>query len=391
MTRAVPIGQAESQQLEFKGSQALRKPISIVREVTAMLNSGYHGEVWVGVVERDEKAVGIETIENVASERRRIEDALIDLIEPSPGRNEVEVHAVASDAGNVLMIEVKANPPRSPYALRKDGGRVYATRVGARIRPLARDEIRDAFRADGAADDRQETALERARSELHPPEAIIDTALLRVVPAYPQGLDLTKEERETLADPERTGSRAGGWTYGNAFSRFEPGHNAWKLDFGTPGGVLRTKIRAGGSLEFRADLTQFEHEHPRELYPLALLEYPTSVLRLFREVHKHNKAPKPGPCAVGLSLFGVRGWKLRPFSPKSLGFLTEHPGYEHHVFRESDGLVVDLDSVEWEDLLAPDDRVALRLIRGVYRSFGYEDDAIPAEFDQERMVLRIPQ
>lgn len=389
MKHDLPIGKSESQELEFKSRESLQRPVKIAREVAAMLNSGKGGRVWIGIVEEDEVAVGIEPIEEAPKERRRVEDGLVELIEPPPDREVVSVDIVEIDAGKLLVVVVHPSPRPAPYALLQNGGRVYAKRFGARIRPLTREEIRDAFLATEEPTG-GEDALEKARSRAHDRRrVIINTILVQIIPAKNQHLDLSKEQRELLADPERTGSRAGGWTYGHEFSRFSPGHDEWKLEFKTSRGTVTTTIRSDGSVESMAGIDFVDFEEKRELYPFALVEYPTSVLRLFRTMHRaRDETAAAGPCFVGLSLHGLRGWKLRPRSPDAAVY-RELPGHPHLTYEESDVLSVDLASVDWEDLMSDDDRVALRLVRGVYRTFGYEDDPLPREFDQESMKLRL--
>jgi hypothetical protein len=392
MTFTVPIGREESQELEFKGSAALRHVASIAREVAAMLNAGRRGEVWIGITDRDEVAAGIEPIDDALRARRQVEDALTDRIEPPPGQAEASVHVVKTEVGDVLVVDVRADPERGPYAFTKGGGRDYLVRFGARLRPLTREELREAFQRERGKAGELDAALEGARARLGERRTVVsDCLLLQVAPAIDQELELNPEQREMLADPSRTGNRAHGWTYGSAYRRFGPGHRRWELVVDARRGALSTIIQADGSLEFRAPLARLEREHEREIHPYALLEYPTSVLRMYRELLSLIPAPRPCPCVVGLALIGVRKWKLRPHSPRSLEYQLEDPDHGPRVHLDADVLPVDLGAVPWDDFTAKDDRVALRLIRGVYRSFGFEDGAIPREFDAETQMLRMPR
>ena len=53
------LGKAESDRLEFKEAEALRRPANIGREVVGFLNAD-GGEIWIGVKEEHERAVGYE-------------------------------------------------------------------------------------------------------------------------------------------------------------------------------------------------------------------------------------------------------------------------------------------------------------------------------------------
>jgi hypothetical protein len=145
-------------------------------------------------------------------------------------------------------------------------------------------------------------------------------------------------------------------------------------------------------LEFTLPLDSFIHVTERgadwadkELYPYAVLEYPVSVLRLYRAIQ--NELGAAPSCAIGFSMFGLRDWRLRPFSPKSPGYRREHPGFQHQPpFPDRDLSITDL-VAQRDDLSAPDDRVALRLVQRIYHGFGYEPRAIPAEFDPKTMLF----
>ena len=383
-----PLGRKEGQHLEFEDARALEDLASIAREVVAMLNSTHGGEIWIGVAEKDEVAVELQAIPDADRQLRRVQDALIDRIEPSPGPDELTLETVPVERRVLILVRTTKDPLRRPYALVQKGTRMYAIRVQGRIRPMTREELRAAFQLEVERKPREEEVRSRI---LETWDRNNDALMLHAVPIEHQRLDPPLDLREALANPEPRGGRAGGWTYGNAFSRFAPdGDKSWRLDFETPRGRLRTRISADGALEFHAPLQWLSYERERDFHPFALLEGPTSVLRMFGELLRSNPQRVPCPCLVGLALTGVRGWKLRPFSPHAVGFRSGHPGHEHRVFLESDEIVVGPDLVEWEDVVSGDDRVALRLIRGVYRWFGYEDDAIPKEFDQERRRLTIP-
>jgi len=54
------------------------------------------------------------------------------------------------------------------------------------------------------------------------------------------------------------------------------------------------------------------------IWPLALLEYPTSVFRLARSLHGALSRPPESRLLADLALFALQGWALRPHSPASM-------------------------------------------------------------------------
>jgi hypothetical protein len=83
MQEAAPIGACEDHRTEFKRQDALRKLEPISHAVVSMLNAA-GGNVWIGVIEQDERWVGVEPIADAENEARRLQDHLIATIEPSP-------------------------------------------------------------------------------------------------------------------------------------------------------------------------------------------------------------------------------------------------------------------------------------------------------------------
>ena len=143
MSERIPLGRKEDLHLEFTSADALRRPELIGREVAAMLNAE-GGEVWVGFRDQEGTAVELEGVANPGREADALLGSLIDRLEPSPLPEEVRVEPVPLDQGlAVLRIRVDPRPERRPYALIRSGGRHFQVRVGSRIRPLARQEIRD--------------------------------------------------------------------------------------------------------------------------------------------------------------------------------------------------------------------------------------------------------
>lgn len=143
MSHDIPLGKKEGPRLEFKGAAALKAPKVLGHGIVAMLNAE-GGEVWVGLREENERAVAIDPIADPEGERRRLLDHLVDAIEPWLSA-EIEVESQPSEEGFVLRIVARPEPRHRPYALLKSGGRQYVIRVGPRIRPMTREELKRRF------------------------------------------------------------------------------------------------------------------------------------------------------------------------------------------------------------------------------------------------------
>jgi len=386
------LGRAEDQRLEFKSGDALKQPSRIARAIVAMLNSGLGGEIWIGVAEKDGRADRLEPLEDLGRKKSRLWDHLVDSIDPSPLPGEVDLEEIAVGEGGLLVIRVGAEARRGPYAFLREGGRHFVVRVAERVRPMSRQEI---FTEVPGSRTQPNDPVEQAREAVSRRCEEIrqdGTAWMMIKPAVDQLLELTREQVERWSDPTTTGNRRMGWHYARTFAGVERVQGVhWKV---RSGGQQTLLIRKDGSLELSLPLSAFSHpinlapEKDDELFPYALLEYPVSVLRLFRAIQAAAPEPKPCPCVVGLAMFGLRGWKLRPFSPRSPGYRIPHPGFEHRTFPDRD-LILDPLTVGWDDMIASDDRVALRLVKQVYGWFGYDPEAIPVEFDQDAAVLRL--
>ena len=145
------LGKAESDHLEFKEAAALRRPANIGREVVGFLNAG-GGDIWVGVEEKDGRAVGFQPIADIERARSALLDHLIDTIEPPFRSDEVDVKC----EGDLIHVTVKKGM-RLPYAQR-DSGRRFWIRIDHRLREMSREEIgkefAKAFKAESTRKDR---------------------------------------------------------------------------------------------------------------------------------------------------------------------------------------------------------------------------------------------
>jgi hypothetical protein len=390
MSDEIPLGKKEDLHLEFKSADSLKDPEKIAREVVAMLNAD-GGEVWVGLGEEEERAVLVESIPDVERESRRLHDYLVDVIEPPPDAQEVRVIIRESDEGkNLLCIETMPSSHRKPYAFLRKGGRFYVTRVGARIRPMTREEILSK-QPDGldAGVERAELALLAARKEVLASGRQI--LWLRFEPGVEISLDIqSRMLEEILQDPRVSGNRFPGWNFASFLSRPRPQQDALiAADEGR-----QVTIRRDGGLIFDASLTALLWQgEENEIWPLALLEYIVSSFRISRSVYREALRPQD-PVAVDLALAGGKGWKLRAGTPGAgtMGAMFFRLRYPIRTFTESADLVLTQPlTFRFEEIDREPDRCGYRLIERVYEAFGIRREDIPNLFDSESGRLVLPE
>ena len=402
----IPLGREESQTLELKGRDALQKPSGIARGVVAMLNAK-GGEIWVGLAEANGRAVEVQPVKNAQSERDRLWNHLLDTIEPPPLADEIHVEVVPADAGSVLRIDVAPQAARRPYAQWKEGGRHFLIRIGARIRPMTREEMRGAMTSqEKGLPSKLDAALGRLLKER---EELLSskqpTFWIRLQPDRELGIDIQSKKLETyLRDPTLSGNRRSGWTFANPF--IEPPRieqNRLVLGDDKSG---RTVIERSGAIEHRAPLHWLAHskQDPSEIYPYALLEKTVSIFRLASAIYRDpelSSEEMPHPprsnfqIAVDIALTSARGWKLRAYSPRSYAWVFEHhkvEGFEQLQGTLAGDLLLERPLVlKSKELLITPDRCALRLISRIYEAFGLTEDKIPNEFDRTRGILVMPE
>lgn len=389
MTR-LPLGEKESQRLELKGRDALKDRHRIGREVVAMLNAE-GGEVWVGLAEEDGRAVKVEPIENAETERRMLRDFLVDSIEPSPGHSEVEVHAEDADQrGQVLRVEVRPTVERKPYALLKQGGRWYVTRVGDRLRPMTRDEVFGAAEGENRRNEELQVTIRKVielrKKVLESPEP---TFWLHLAPSPPLQIDLHAPTlREIAVEPTITKNRNAGWTFVRATEEphLTKGRLSWRTAY-----RRETEIKEDGSLTCRAPLASlyWKGDDPKEIWPLVLLELPISAFRVASVLYEEYRRSggSGGHVIADLVLRGLQGWRLRGGSPRSLLWFGGTNEYQDAIdLTWEDPLVFSL-----EEVIDEHDRCGFRLVRRVYEAFGFYEDAIPQEFDRKTGRLVLPE
>jgi hypothetical protein len=382
------LGKPEDEHLELKAAEALRRPADIAKEVVGFLN-GSGGEVWIGIEENEGVAINVQTIENVEDARRSLLDYLVEVLEPRFGQDEVRVDCVAG----VLVVVVKKGSDR-PYAVR-DNGRRFVVRIADRLREMTREEIARDFRQGGPNQEQTRQSSVNAKNTLRKAQEHDglqrDQLWLRIVPVEPLAIDFadkaTQERfRAWLTDPTTTGNRRSGWNFANDLARLRfPGGT--KAEQGTDADYKRISVNEDGQVTFAVDvhaLSRIELPIPVVL-PYAALEYPASVFRFMARILEvyPPKYPDP-PIIAGIVIKGMRGWTLRPGSPREPVDM-----FEKVLPLAKDIIEIDPDRLEFSAKQVQDepDRCALRIVRRIYGEFGLAAEDIPREFDQTRGVL----
>ena len=395
-----PLGEQESLTAEFKRADALKDPANIAREVVALLNAE-GGEIWIGVGETAGVADVIEAVPNPEQQRDRLQDALVDLVEPSPiiGR-ELEIEVVPFPADQTRgLVRVRVSPGRGgPYALLRQTARAYLKRTGSRLRSMTREEIADAFRGASGVADREQQRIETATQKLEADLYAISARLARdggmrvIVRTAGDDVELALKRDELLPllqEPSRTGNRPLGWNFTSSYSELVPlAGEGYR--FGEIGSVQWLEISPRGDIDFNTVLERLHWRGEKDrLWPFALLEFPISVARLARVLYA-NSATKTVPVdakiLLGLGLFRISRMTLSPHSPHSIAYQFADRARKI----ETDDFVTAV-LVSWAELHESPDRCAYHLVRQVYRAFGFEEDEMPAEYNRDTGQLTFPR
>ncbi|HVT58777.1 MAG TPA: ATP-binding protein [Thermoanaerobaculia bacterium] len=390
MNPALPIHEREGETLELKSLAALTEPETIAREAVAMLNAK-GGSVWVGIREGTDRNE-IEPIADAAEaeqRRRRLQDHLLDMIEPVPIRGEVAVTAVPitrnpEENGRILRVDLRPVAGRGPYAVLRHGARHFVRRFDNRVVPMTRQELLGALQANQSSTSRDKAAaVDTLKAEL--------ARLVRQLPGiFWMGLEPEHagdlklrglRETELLADPTLSGTPRGGFDftaagYGGA-PRITDG-GALTIG-GTP---LSLRILRSGGVRFEAALEEVfwvgrvplvDEEHL--LSPEALTGYPISVFRLVGRLLAEPSLwhrPPQGDVWAALAITGLQSWGLLP------GDQGEWPRfrYQIHRFRDRDLLVEEPLRFEQDDLRQRPDECGRRLVERIYDAF--QIDLLPS-------------
>lgn len=390
MNESLPLGQPESEHLEFKSKDALRRLPSISREVVAMLNAR-GGEIWIGLGEDQGRAIRIESVEQPSREISRLRDHLTDSVEPPLTSEEFEIAAIpVNDEGQVLRIRVRPQAKRRPYALCEGTARHFVKRVQDRVRLMSSEEIRSEMSgAKPVRDQDERTALEalvKARNEYQNRNVF----WLRIQPIGNSQLRLNEQGyRNYFTDHRKTGNRVSGWNFVNPYLAFNP--TPKEIRYGHEGETF-VRILRDGAIEFTMPTGNLYWKstgwagdtQTNEIWPYALLEFPASVFRLAGTIYREHGF-QTEEVLSDLAVFGLSGWTLRPYSPVSFGYKLAKP-------RQFTGkeIIAGAHKFPRKQVEEEPDRCAFRLVQRIYEELDYFEEEMPSEFDRESGRLVLP-
>lgn len=385
----LPLQKSENLHLEFKRADVLKNLSNVARAVVGFLNTE-GGVLWIGIGENEAGfADSIQPVQEAPRERTRVQDALTDLIEPAPTiGSEVLIDLVSipkTDGQHVLCLQVKPGR-RAPYMLRQ-ASPPFLRRTGSRLRPMTREEIKQAFESaeKGRAESEDATYEVEAELEEELKKKVAPGTALRFIiqPVSDLQLGLNARSLEPyLRDPGLTGNRPLGWNFASSYSELRTNRSGFQ--FGDVGSVQWLRLDKSGRIEFG---TVHERLHwsdePGSLWPFVLMELPVSVARLARTLYSKFAAEslQPGdPIVMALALYGIGDWTLRPRSPNSIEYQVGARKKYSEVNSLGDFFSTP-SAVSWKDLADRPDACALRHVRDLYYDFGYDDEKFPIEFD----------
>jgi hypothetical protein len=391
MNPELPVDKRESESLELKSRAALDEPDKIARGAVAMWKSG-PGAVWIGIKEGQERNE-VEPIPDpeAARERRRLQDHLLDVIEPTPIAGEVMVSdepvgSGTGEEGRVLRVTLRPLPERRPYAFRRHGGWHFLRRVGDRIVPMSRDEIVGALQVAPRSAE-PDTVPQVLRMEV---KALLEQAAARfwlgIEPESAGELDLRKLlDTELLTDPTLSNTPRGSYNFTAPAYRgaARVDRSRGRAAVMTGDNVVSLRVLASGGVRFEAALEEIFRvgrvpfvDEERLLSPEALLGYLVSVARLVGTLL--GKGPPlwrqlpQGDLWAALGITGLEGWGLLP------GDLAAWPANRYQIrrFQDKDLLLQEPLRFSQEQLRDHPDECGMRLVEQIYDAF--EIDQLPS-------------
>jgi hypothetical protein len=379
MGTRVPVGRRESQRLEFKDAEALKKPFGLSREIVAMLN-GRGGELWIGLREDNGIAVEAQSIPDIDRAKTDLLNHLIEVVEPRLLPDEVTLEPVEHEGRNLLLVRVRPVEGRRPYAQLKEGARHFLLRLDHRVRPMTREEL---------FEPKNEVNTKKPRLT-----ALRDALLARNLSGFwvgvePRpGLDLDVQERELqalLLDPTQSQNRRAGWNYGYLVGG---GIKLAKdrVDLGADDD-RKTTIWQDGCIEFWVTIRGLHHriDQRKEIYPLALLEYSVSIMRLAAGVYGMSKSRTLARVVVDTALSRLDGWQLPAYAPGTYG--NTLGGGEPEAVDEF--ILTKPLEFSWEEFQEHPDYAGYMLVRQIYQAFHLPEERIPRDYDRQARRLHV--
>ena len=306
---------------------------------------------------------------------------LVEVVEPRLQGDEVEIDPVEEGGRHLLLLRVESPRQRGPFAQLREGGRHFMIRVDHRIRPMTREEI---FPPREASEPQTTTEplTERRRDVLRRDKP----GLWVGVHTVPQlRIDAQSKVLEGfLLDPGKSGNRLDGWNFRYPpMLGVRPLPGAERIDFGQDH-YRKTTVWENGCIEFWTTLEGLHHrtDSVQEIYPLALLEYPVSIMRLAAGVYDSFGTPKPRYVYADIALTRATGWHLPIYAPKP---------YEASPQTLDDGEFLPPSPLmfSWKEFREHPDHAGYMLVRSVYQAFHLSEDRIPDRYDRKNRRLAL--
>lgn len=383
----IPLGKVEGQHLEFKSAAVLKDLDKVAREVVAMLNAD-GGEVWIGVREDDGRAMEIEPISDAESEKSRLVDFLVDTMDPSPTGDEMKIEVVPlgdddDTAEKLLRIQLRSASARKPYGIVRGTSWTFPRRLGARLVPMTREEIREAM-SRGVSEPEDVDAARKQLLDWREQERQrgVEGLWLGLITVPEMSLDPQSSLFDRLAtDPKESGNRRSGCNF--VFSGYRAAvaadHVYWgDIHLDEPGYArfeLRAEVYDDGRAKFFSSyggLLGGLARRKDQIHHSALLELPTSAMRIMSRVYGAFR-DRDFRVIADLALFHLDVETFLPsLEPQQLDVVFEKP--------------LEFDQRE---IIEEPDGCAFRLIRRIYQAFGIREEHMPAGFDREsgRLVI----
>jgi hypothetical protein len=417
---------AERRHLEFKVTVDHRDDndrLETLLDISSLANGG-GGYVFVGV--RDDGSGRAQVFENpgdTARISRSIRDLCLEHIEPRIDGLEIRERIVDGHPLVIVRVPVSA---RTPHMVTYHEGTHFWSRYEDGKRAMTYAETHAAFTEDllnrrlstiegaiaglaqaGAGSARRQELLglirvgepaarltARSGEELSRVNAEAFREAIRERPAFylsatPEALnrravDVDRDDIRALFR-QAPGSRPTGWIVTNRYAdieRFAEGirYRGHALEVGVlellTNGHMTYACVLGESFYWRQPPEEIARR-PR-LWPIAVIEYPVSFLKLFRAIADLSRLQQP--FHIRVEYYNIRGHLLPPGPPTDFGFIRGHEAVPY----PSENLVVPAVVARVEP-----DAVAYNLVRDMYAAFGYGADSIPF-WDAEHQRFAFP-
>src|SRR6185312_14495188 len=268
-----------------------------------------------------------------------------------------------------LCIETMPSSDRKPYAFLRKGGRFYVTRVGARIRPMTRDEIfsRRSTDRDGGIGLAEKKILSAREEVLASGRQVL---WLRFEPGRQVSLDIQASSlNQVIQDPRASGNIPAGWHFSQFLTQppIQPDvlvadDQLRRVEVGRNGGLVFSALLE--ALEMPAFRRAFRLEE-NEIFPPAFVEYIVSAFKMARVIYLDLLHPQDA-VVVDLILTGARGLKLRA------GVYSQVKALQSEDFVLTKPL-----RFPFREIAEDSESCGYRLIERVYEAFGLRREDIP--------------